>query len=710
MENAFGIDENLGEDISYVFDKKTRKDEKVLSNLTSVAYKNMNSYYRKRSKVLKLNLNKIGSFKMFLVNLKFRPFLSLSLLLFCFFYSIVVISCVYMVWKITSLIFANHLVAGFTQDIETINKIWKDVQKKGGSTGNLNPARVATYLSILQASKEDTINSLLAPYYGGSIKYSNTIAESYLSLFNLKMTISYCVTVLFALIGILFVIASIRSAISFHMGEKIERDIKLLLSNKLIFHDYDFYISYSSALLIDIYKHGPSNIVEFIKVQQTTIFNIIVTVPSVIMVMLFIDQKMTLIVTVSSLLYSVLSVIAFSIIFKVSKKREKLHLADNISFSERIMANRLIKSSGTWEYEYHKMFLKTGKTQRGEYLLAFREAFQQPLLIGFIMFLIFMPFIAGAIAHNGDPSILINTLPAFIVCSFIMISCLFPFQLSSQLEKKAKISITKINDLLSNKIIIDKHQFDNAGFPGLNDCIEFNSVSFSYPNNPDQPVFENLNFRIDVGDKVGLIGESGCGKTTIVKLLLGFYRINSGQILIDGIPLENYSLNSWLDQISFIDQSPQLFSISILENVRYGMPDKTIEEVVNACKMANIHEFIMSTPDKYDTVLEDGGERLSGGQRQMLTFARLFLKDSGIIIIDEGTANMDPSTEKKVMTAFQKLIEHKTVVSISHKISLLKLFNKILVMSPKIGIIQEGSFESLEENIGYFNYLNNDDD
>ncbi|XP_042241922.1 mitochondrial potassium channel ATP-binding subunit-like isoform X1 [Homarus americanus] len=212
--------------------------------------------------------------------------------------------------------------------------------------------------------------------------------------------------------------------------------------------------------------------------------------------------------------------------------------------------------------------------------------------------------------------------------------------------------------------------------------IEFRNVSFAYPSRPDQEVLRNFNLRIPAGRVVALVGASGGGKSTVAQLMERFYDVKNGSITIDGLDLRSLD-PSWLRGrvVGFINQEPVLFATSIKENIRYGYPDATDAEVINAAKTANAHEFITSFPSGYDTVVGERGVTVSGGQKQRIAIARALLKNPRILVLDEATSALDAESEAVVQTALESCIEGRTVLVIAHRLSTIQNADVIAVMS-----------------------------
>jgi ABC-type multidrug transport system fused ATPase/permease subunit len=210
--------------------------------------------------------------------------------------------------------------------------------------------------------------------------------------------------------------------------------------------------------------------------------------------------------------------------------------------------------------------------------------------------------------------------------------------------------------------------------------IKFNNVSFSYPSRKDFQVLENLNFSIAAGEKVALVGQSGSGKSTIINLMMRFYPLQHGKILVDDQAINDFDLSAYRKNFGVVPQEVILFGGSIMENIRYGNPAASDDEVREAARKANALDFIESFPEKFDTVVGERGVKLSGGQRQRVAIARAILKDPAILILDEATSSLDAHSEVLVQEALEKLMEGRTTIIIAHRLSTIKKVDRIFVI------------------------------
>jgi ABC-type multidrug transport system fused ATPase/permease subunit len=224
--------------------------------------------------------------------------------------------------------------------------------------------------------------------------------------------------------------------------------------------------------------------------------------------------------------------------------------------------------------------------------------------------------------------------------------------------------------------------------------LEFKNIQFTYPSRKDVVVLKNVTFSAKAGESIAVVGSSGSGKSTLASLTLRFYEPDSGEYLIDGKPSHSYQLTELRDQMSIVPQDVLLFGGTIRENILYGKPSATEEEVIEAAKQANAYHFIMEFPEKFDTVVGDRGIQLSGGQRQRIAIARAVLKNPSILILDEATSSLDSESERLVQEALDKLMVGRTSIVIAHRLSTIKNADKIVVLQ-KGEIAEIGTHEEL---------------
>jgi subfamily B ATP-binding cassette protein MsbA len=266
--------------------------------------------------------------------------------------------------------------------------------------------------------------------------------------------------------------------------------------------------------------------------------------------------------------------------------------------------------------------------------------------------------------------------------------------------QKGSAAIHRIEEILKTPVTVDENPRGIA-ITSFREKIEFKNVNFSYE---DAVILENINLTIEKGKTIALVGSSGAGKSTLADLIPRFHDVTSGELLVDGINIKDYSLHSLRSLMSIVTQEPILFNDTIAHNIALGSSDATIEQVVNAAKIANAHSFIMQKENQYDTNIGDRGNKLSGGEKQRLTIARAVLKNPPILILDEATSSLDTESERLVQDAINNMMQNRTSIVIAHRLSTIRHADEIIVLQ-KGKIVERGTHEQLLAQNGVYKKL-----
>lgn len=278
---------------------------------------------------------------------------------------------------------------------------------------------------------------------------------------------------------------------------------------------------------------------------------------------------------------------------------------------------------------------------------------------------------------ESDYHLTFGTFMAFLLYMGMFFHPIETIGMITRMMNRATSSALRIFEVLDTEPeIVDND--DAKPIPTVTGKVEFQNVSFAYDS--IRPVIHNVSFHVEPGEMIGLVGPSGAGKTTITNLLVRFYDVSSGKILIDGLDLRELDSGQFRRQVGMVLQDPHLFHGSILDNIRYGQLDARLDEVVAAAQAANAHDFITKLPHGYDTIVGERGHTLSGGERQRVSIARAILGNPRILILDEATSSVDTETERKIQSALERLIKGRTVFAIAHRLSTLRRADRLIVM------------------------------
>ncbi len=281
-----------------------------------------------------------------------------------------------------------------------------------------------------------------------------------------------------------------------------------------------------------------------------------------------------------------------------------------------------------------------------------------------------------------------------MLCSFMLFEAL---DLAGIFNALLKI-IGKDVDLVNEIMAVEQMDIDGEDITPENRDIHLEHVSFAYEN---RKIIDDVTLDIKEKTTTAIVGPSGGGKTTITSLIARFWDVDEGKVTLGGRDVREYSFDSLMENFSFVFQRVYLFEDTIANNIRFGRPDAPMEEVIEAAKKASCHNFIMSLPDGYETVLAEGGATISGGEKQRIAIARAILKDSPIIILDEATANVDPESEKELTEAIENLTREKTIIMIAHRLKTVQNADQIVVID-KGRIVQKGKHDSLMKEDGIY--------
>jgi len=266
--------------------------------------------------------------------------------------------------------------------------------------------------------------------------------------------------------------------------------------------------------------------------------------------------------------------------------------------------------------------------------------------------------------------------------------------------RKGAAAISRIEDVLKTHVTVDDNT-NGKQLQSFEKNIEFCNVEFAYE---DAVILDDINLRVEKGRTIALVGSSGAGKSTLADLVPRFHDVTGGEVLIDGINIKEYSLQSVRSQMSIVTQEPILFNDTIANNIKLGKPDATEEDIMNAAKVANAHQFIVNKENGYNTNIGDRGTKLSGGERQRLTIARAVLKNPPILILDEATSSLDTESERLVQDAINNMMQNRTSIVIAHRLSTIRHADEIIVLQ-KGKIVERGNHEQLLAQNGFYKRL-----
>lgn len=487
------------------------------------------------------------------------------------------------------------------------------------------------------------------------------------------------------------------------MGANMERDMRQQLFEHYEELSFSYYSQNNSGqmmskLVSDLFDisefahHGPENLfISLIKIVGAFIF------------LFVINRKLAL-----PLIFLVIVMFFFS--FRQNQKMQRTFIENrrkigdvNASLQDTLAGIRVVQSFTNEDIEKEK-FRRSNQAflvSKKDNYRCMGEFMSSNLFFQGMMYLVTLVY-GGFLIANGEMSAADLAMYALYIGIFIS-----PIQILVELMEmmqKGLSGFRRFLDVMETESEI--RDADNAAeLTDVKGHVRYDHVSFHY-NDDETPVLSDISIDIPAGKSIALVGPSGSGKTTICSLLPRFYDVTGGSITVDGKDIRGLTLKSLRSQIGMVQQDVYLFDGTIKDNIAYGKPGASDEEIIKAAKCASIHDFIMELPDKYDTYVGERGTRLSGGQKQRISIARVFLKNPPILILDEATSALDNESERWIQKSLEELSKNRTTITIAHRLSTIRDADEIIVITEE-GIAERGTHaELLEKNGLYAAYYN----
>jgi ABC transporter fused permease/ATP-binding protein len=506
-------------------------------------------------------------------------------------------------------------------------------------------------------------------------------------------------SIAFILIGIL----AVQSIFSFFrvwlfalVSERSMRDIRLALYSKLLRLPMTFFDKRRTGELISRVTADVSQLQDTFSTTLAELFRQVITLVAGVGFLLYNTPKLTVFMLGTFPVLVLVAMVFGRFIRNLSKKTQDELAASNVIVEETLQSISTVKSFVGEAYES----LRYGKSLNTVVGVALKTAKYRGAFISFIIFALFGGIVAvmwygASLVAEGAMSV--GELVSFVLyTTFIGGSIAGLGDIYSNVQK-AIGSSERVLEILDEAGESEKGSVVDS-FEGR---IEFDRVRFAYPTRSEVEILKEVSFRVDPGEKVALAGHSGAGKSTIIQLLLRFYEVNQGQILVDGRDVRVWDLKALRSKIGIVPQEVLLFGGSIRENIAYAKPTATEEEIILAAQKANAWQFITKFPEGLDTLVGERGVKLSGGQRQRVAIARAILKDPAILILDEATSSLDAESESLVQQALDELMKGRTTLIIAHRLATIRKVDRIYALSEG-KIIEQGSHKELVQNEGGF--------
>ncbi len=509
-----------------------------------------------------------------------------------------------------------------------------------------------------------------------------------------------------AVLSVQMVFSFLRVYLFTYVGENAVADMRKEIYQRLLMMPIDFYGQHRVGELSSRITADVSQIEDAVTTVFAEILRGILTLIIGISLIFYISPKMTLLMLSVVPLLIVIALVFGKQVRKLSKQGQDKLADSGIIVQETLQGISNVKAFANEWYEVKRY----NSTMSDMVRLAIKSGKIRGLFISFLMFSIFGAIVLVVWYGTGlmqQNLLSFGDLTAFVIYTAFVGGSMAGFaDLYSQLQKTLGAT-QRVRELLRETVedvSLEQHQL-NEEFK-LKGSVSIRNIAFSYPSRKNMQILKDVSIEAGAGQQIAIVGPSGAGKSTIVSLLLRFFDIDAGKILFDGKDAAGIPLTQLRSQMALVPQDILLFGGTIYENIAYGKPDATREEVMEASRKANAFDFITSFPEGFETVVGERGIKLSGGQRQRIAIARAILKDPVILLLDEATSALDSESEALVQDALTNLMRNRTSFVIAHRLSTIRNADKIIVMEDGMVKEQGTHFELLEIEDGLYRSLN----
>ena len=498
----------------------------------------------------------------------------------------------------------------------------------------------------------------------------------------------FLVTVILIISFVRFIGGAIGSYQLGRVSNQLEADLRSVIYNHLFTLSFSFFDKTQTGQLISRANSDIKTIQMFLMIAPMLLTSLL-SFAFAAVYMLSVHLTLALASMIAIPLVFILSVKLRRLTFPLSWLTQARQADVAVIVDENINGQRIVKSFAQELMQVNLLAIAAKKLQWVQVRSIDVSAFYNPLIENLsVLGSVFVWVYGGWLVIEGEIG-----LGALVAFTMYLMMIQMPFRFLGwmlMLEQRAKASAGRIFEILDETSEI-KDKENKVEMEKLEGKISFNDVHFAYA---EEPILKGLSFEVEPKETVAIVGQTGSGKSTIVRLLSRFYEADKGNISIDGVPVQDMGIRNLHYHIAQVLDEPFLFSVSIKDNIAYGRPDATMDEIIQAAKAAEAHDFINQTSDGYETVVGERGYTLSGGQRQRLGIARALLVDPSILILDDATSSIDVKTEAMIHKSLLKLLDKRTTILIAHRLSTISLADRVLVLDNG-KIIASGTHEDL---------------
>jgi ATP-binding cassette, subfamily B, bacterial len=497
----------------------------------------------------------------------------------------------------------------------------------------------------------------------GNSKYFSTIGQVVITL----------VVVLF----VQSIFSFIRVYTFSNVSERGMADVRKAVYRKILWLPMSFFDSRRTGELMSRLTSDVGTLQDTFSFTMAEFFRQILSLLFGTVIIFYLTPSLALFMLLTFPVIVVAALIFGTYIRKLSRKTQDKLAEANVIVEESFQSVFVVKAFTNELFQINKYT----KALQEVVIIAIRSSLYRSLFVSFVIFVLFGGIVA--IGWHGANLVQANELQPGELFSFVFYTAIIGFSIAglgdiyAQLQRAIGASerVLDILEMEDEAEAVEDHRLQLSGE------IVFDNVSFSYPSRNDFPVLKDLEFKIKAGEKIALVGRSGSGKSTIINLIMRFYPVSDGRVIVDGDDIQSYHLTGYRHNIGVVPQDVILFGGTIEENIAYGKTEASFEEIKDAARKANALDFIESFPEGFKTLVGERGLKLSGGQRQRIAIARAILKDPAILILDEATSSLDAQSEVLVQQALEKLMEGRTTIVIAHRLSTIKKVDRIFVIN-----------------------------
>ena len=541
---------------------------------------------------------------------------------------------------------------------------------------------------ILGNATTEIFKGLISKISGGSGINFESLAHIIITVFEIYM------------IGT--ILSAIAGFIMTYVAQQITYNLRKTISIKISRLPMKFFDKKTNGELLSIVTNDTDTLSQYLNQVIIQVVSTITQLIGIVIMMISISWKMTLV----SIIILPITAIAVSFIAQKSQKYfkgQQEHLAEvNGRVEETYSGHNIVKAFNSEEREFEKFEVENEELRRNAWKAQFFGGIMRPImnLIGNIGYVI-LSILGGYFALRGE--ITVGNIQSFIIYNKQFNQPIAQIAEMTAMIQTMIAAAERVFDFIDSEEEIQK--IENAkSIENLKGNVEFRHVHFGY--DPNKIIIKDFNAKVHNGQKIAIVGPTGAGKTTIIKLLMRFYDLNEGGIYIDGNNINEFNRSDIRKLFGMVLQDTWLFSGTVRDNIKYGKPDATDSEIIEAAKAAHINHFIKTLPNGYDSEINEESSNISAGQKQLLTIARVILTDPKILILDEATSSIDTRTEIQIQKAMDHLMKGRTSFIIAHRLSTIKNADLILVM--KHGdIVEQGNHKELLEKNGEYAKLYN---